>query len=107
MCGRALVLPMQELVRHNPRCFALYPKFGSLGPWKHSSLPSLKELGVFLVPNPTPLLGGVFLVGRNDRENRRLVTDEPVEFEKYPVDVQDGRRITDHFRGICRILYPI
>ena len=32
-------------------------------------------------------------------ENRLLVTDEPVE-------VQDCRRITDHFRGIYRI-FPI
>ena len=34
------------------------------------------------------------------RENRQLVTDEPVEFEKEPVEVQDFKRITDHFRGI-------
>ena len=34
------------------------------------------------------------------RENRQLVTNEPVEFEKQPVEVQDFRRITDHFRGI-------
>ena len=38
-------------------------------------------------------------------ENRQLVTDEPVEFEKKPVEVQDCRKITDHFRGIYRI-YP-
>jgi len=38
-------------------------------------------------------------------ENRQLVTNEPVEFEKYPVEVQDCRKITDHFRGIYRI-YP-
>ena len=38
-------------------------------------------------------------------ENRQLVTDEPVEFEKEPVGVEDGRKITDHFRGIYRI-YP-
>ena len=31
-------------------------------------------------------------------ENRQLVTDEPVEFEKQPVAVQDFRRIIDHFR---------
>ena len=37
------------------------------------------------------------------RENRQLVTYEPVEFEKYPVEVQDCRKITDHFRGIYRI----
>ena len=38
-------------------------------------------------------------------ENRELVTDEPVEFEIEPVEVQDCREITDHFRGIYRI-YP-
>ena len=38
-------------------------------------------------------------------ENRQLVTDEPVEFEEYPVDVQDCKKITDNFRGIYRI-YP-
>ena len=36
-------------------------------------------------------------------ENRPLVTDEPVEFEKYPVEVQDFREITHHLRGIYRI----
>ena len=39
--------------------------------------------------------------------NRRLVTDEPVEFEKWPIGVhhQDCRKITDHFRGIYGIMY--
>ena len=37
-------------------------------------------------------------------ENRQLVTNELVEFEKYPVEVhQDCRKITNHFRGIYRI----
>ena len=36
-------------------------------------------------------------------ENRQLGTDEPVEFEKEPVEVQDCRRITDRFRGIYGI----
>ena len=37
-------------------------------------------------------------------ENRQLVTDEPVEFEKEPVEVhQDCRISTGHFRGIYRI----
>ena len=40
-----------------------------------------------------------------DRGEPHLVTDEPVEFEKYPVEVQDCRKITDHFRGIYGI-YP-
>ena len=39
------------------------------------------------------------------RENRQLVTDEPVEFERKQVVVQNCRKINDHFRGICRI-YP-
>ena len=39
------------------------------------------------------------------RENRQLVTDEPVEFEKQPVEGQDCRKITDHFRGICRMYH--
>ena len=37
------------------------------------------------------------------RENRQLVTDGPVEFKKQLVEVQDCRKITDHFRGIYRI----
>ena len=36
-------------------------------------------------------------------ENRRLVADEPVEFEKSLVELWDCRRITDDFRGIYRI----
>ena len=38
-------------------------------------------------------------------ENRQFITNEPVEFEKWPVEAQDCRKITDHFRGIYRI-YP-
>ena len=37
------------------------------------------------------------------RENRQLVADELVEFEKQPVEVEDFRKFTDHFRGICTI----
>ena len=36
----------------------------------------------------------------NDEENQQLVTDEPVEFGKLPVQVQDFRKITDCSRGI-------
>ena len=32
-------------------------------------------------------------------ENQEVVTDEPVEFEIKPVEVQDCREFTDHFRG--------
>ena len=38
------------------------------------------------------------------RENRQLVTDEPIEFDK-PVEVQDCRKITDRLKGIYGI-YP-
>ena len=33
------------------------------------------------------------------RENQQLFADEPVEFTGKPVEVQDCRKITDHFRG--------
>ena len=33
-------------------------------------------------------------------ENQQSVTDEPVEFEKQPAEIEDFRTITDHFRGI-------
>ena len=33
-------------------------------------------------------------------KKRRLVADEPVEFKKQPVEVQEFRKFTDHFRGI-------
>jgi hypothetical protein len=38
-------------------------------------------------------------------ENRQLVADELVEFEKSPVDVQDCRKITDRFREMYGV-YP-
>ena len=38
-------------------------------------------------------------------ENRRLGTDDPVEFEKQPVEVRNFRRITGHSRGIYRRIY--
>ena len=46
------------------------------------------------------------LFGAMIGENRQVVTNELVEFEKEPVEVhQDFREITDRFRGIYRI-YP-
>ena len=40
--------------------------------------------------------------------NQQLVTDEPVEFEKQPVEVhQDCRKITHRFRGIYNRNTPI
>ena len=38
-------------------------------------------------------------------ENRQLLTNEVVEFEKKPVEVQDYRKITNHFGGIY-ITFP-
>ena len=38
-------------------------------------------------------------------DHRQLVTNEPVEFEKQPVEVEDCSKIIDHFRGIYR-MYP-
>ena len=35
--------------------------------------------------------------------NRPLATDETVDFDKQPVEVQDLRNFTNHFRGIYRI----
>jgi hypothetical protein len=32
--------------------------------------------------------------------NQQLVTNKLVEFEKQPVEVQNYRKITNHFRGI-------
>jgi hypothetical protein len=31
-------------------------------------------------------------------DNQPLVVDEPVEFEKQPVEVQDFKKVTNHFR---------
>jgi hypothetical protein len=36
-------------------------------------------------------------------ENRQLVADEPVEFEKQLFEVQDCRKMTGHSRGFYRI----
>jgi hypothetical protein len=46
-------------------------------------------------------LGPLSLSGKN----RRFVTDEPVEFEKQPVEVGDFHRITDRFGGIYGRIY--
>jgi hypothetical protein len=34
-----------------------------------------------------------------------LVADEPVEFEKYPVEVGHFRRISNHFRVVYKRIY--
>ena len=58
--------------------------------WQPSSQPQLLHTCI------RPMIG----------ENRQLVIDEPMEFEKQPFDVQDCRKITKPFRGIYRI-HPI
>ena len=40
-------------------------------------------------------------------KNRQLVIDEPVEFEKQPVEIRNCKKITDHFRGLYRRIYLI
>ena len=35
-----------------------------------------------------------------NRENKPLVRDVPVEFDKHLVEAQDFMKITDHFKGI-------
>ena len=40
-------------------------------------------------------------------ENQPLVTNEPVEFEEIPVEAQDFRKTTHHFRGACEIYLTI
>ena len=40
-------------------------------------------------------------------DNRLIVTDEPVEFEKLPVEVQDVKKTTGHFRGIYTKFHKI
>ena len=37
------------------------------------------------------------------RENRQSITNQPVEFEKLPVEVQDCRKMTARFKGIYEI----
>jgi hypothetical protein len=49
------------------------------------------QVRAFLISDP--------LIGKN----WQLVTNEPVEFEKKLVDVQDFKKITDHFRGFYKI----
>ena len=52
---------------------------------------------VFMIPKTT------LQEQTNQQENRPLVTDSPVEFEESLVEVQDFRKITDHFREIYGI----
>ena len=53
--------------------------------------PSAFSKAIFQTTGPPPPMIG---------ENRRLVTDAPVRFEKWLVEVGDFRRITDCFGGI-------
>ena len=55
--------------------------------------------GIYQISKEEPNDHNISLLG----ENRRLVADELVEFEKpAPVEVGDFRRITDHCRGIYK-----
>ena len=36
-------------------------------------------------------------------ESLPLITNEPVEFKKQTFEVQDCKKFTNHFRGICKI----
>ena len=45
----------------------------------------------------------IFSVDSSNRKNGPLVTDEPVEFEKEPVEVKDLEKIADHLGGIYGI----
>ena len=66
-------------------CFAV-------SPWAIVVGPSSKR---YTSNHPSPMIG----------ENRQLLTNEPVEVEKQPVEVQDCRKITDNFKRIYRT-YP-
>ena len=56
--------------------------------------------------NPPPLVSykwGKVEVNLLNGKNRTLITDEPVEFEKYLVQEQDFRKLTNHLGGIYGI----
>ena len=38
-----------------------------------------------------------------NEEKQWLVTNEPIEFEEQPIEVQDFRKVTNDSRGKCRI----
>lgn len=40
-------------------------------------------------------------------ENQLLLTYEPVEFDKHPIQIQDFRKITHPFQGIYVILLSL
>ena len=48
----------------------------------------------------SPLKKKYFMVPILNKENQLLFTNEPIEFEKQPVDAQDFRKFTHHFRDI-------
>ena len=82
----------------------LLSSFSSIHSSKSEGFESSKSLSLRL-PWSRPPLPLLHAFGTMIGENRQLVTSEPVEFEKEPGEVQDCRKITDHFRGIYR-LYP-
>ena len=90
-----------------------YQAFGSIASTSKRDLwqnIDLQVLACLLTSPPTTFKAIARTMNEENRpmigENRQLVTDEPVVFEKEPVDVQDCRKITDHFKGIYRRIYP-
>ena len=51
-------------------------------------------------------MNGVMLQSM-DKENHQLATCEHVNFKQKPVDVEDFRKNTDHFRGIYRVFIEL
>ena len=80
-----------------PPCYIFIHYFWSLDEWEFEKLieneETMLEAWATWLPVLKPMSG----------KNRRLVADEPVEFEKSPVEVQDFTRSIDHFDGIYRI----
>lgn len=74
-----------------------------LNPGSNQILKGISVLKV--VPNIFTWMNGGLVSGCfQGEENRLLVIDEAIEFEKQPIEVQRFlRRITDHSRGICGI----
>ena len=75
----------------------------------------LRYVGFMLVR--FPMLSNFYGLGLHNKsrvalasmigENQQLVPNEPVEFEEWQVEIQDCRKITDHFRGIYRMYFNL
>ena len=69
---------------------------------------TLHDFGGVLGRRPSHIFFWALTISRSQpmiRENRKLVTNEPVEFEKQLVEVQDCKKITIHSRIMSR-MYP-